>query len=79
MVLLPDSGYLPSTHENTIRIYNIRIIHIYNIRIIQYYTYIQYTKTSTALQTKRTKEQRTTEEEMGGPTSPGGLRNRQHA
>ena len=33
----------------------------------------QTTKTSTALQTKRTKEHRTTEEEMGGPTSPGGL------
>ena len=39
----------------------------------------QTTKTSTALQTKRTKEHRMTEEEMGGPTSPGGLRNRQHA
>jgi hypothetical protein len=39
----------------------------------------QTTKTSTALQTKRTKENRTTEEEMGGPTSPGGLRNRQQA
>jgi len=32
------------------------------------------TKTSTALQTKRTKGHRTTEEEMGGPTSPGGLK-----
>jgi hypothetical protein len=39
----------------------------------------QITKTSTALQTKRTKEHRKTKEEMGGPTSPGGLRNRQHA
>jgi len=29
--------------------------------------------------TVRAKEHRTTEEEMGGPTSPGGLRNRQHA
>jgi hypothetical protein len=37
------------------------------------------TKTSTALQTKRTKKRRTTEEEMDGPTSPGGLRKRQHA
>jgi hypothetical protein len=36
----------------------------------------QNTKTSTAIQTKRTKEHRTTEEEMEGPTSPGGLRNR---
>jgi hypothetical protein len=33
----------------------------------------QITKTSTALQTKRTKEHRTTEEEMGGSTSPGGI------
>jgi hypothetical protein len=39
----------------------------------------QIIKTSTALQTKRTKEHRTTEEEMDGPTSHGGLRNRQHA
>jgi hypothetical protein len=30
----------------------------------------QSNKTSTALQTKRTKERRTTEEGMGGPTSP---------
>jgi hypothetical protein len=39
----------------------------------------QLTKTSTALETKRKKKHRTTEEEMGGPNSPGGLRNRQHA
>jgi exonuclease III len=39
----------------------------------------QTAKTSTALQTKRTKERRTTEEEMGGPILPCGLRNRQHA
>ena len=30
----------------------------------------QNTKTSTAISTKRTKEHRTTEEEMEGPTSP---------
>jgi hypothetical protein len=39
----------------------------------------QITKASTALQTKQTNKHRTTEEEMGRPTSPGGLRNRQHA
>ena len=33
-------------------------------------------KTSTKIQTKRTKKHRTTEEEMEGPTSPGGSRNR---
>jgi hypothetical protein len=43
------------------------------------WTQTEITKRSTALQTKRTKEPRKTEEEMGGPTSPGGLRKRQHA
>jgi hypothetical protein len=33
-------------------------------------------KTSTAVQTERKKEHRVTEEEMEGPTSSGGLRNR---
>jgi hypothetical protein len=33
-------------------------------------------KTSTAIQTKRKKEHRATEEEMEGPTSSGGSRNR---
>ena len=36
----------------------------------------QTTKTSTKIQTKRTKKHRTTEEEMEGPTSSGGSRNR---
>ena len=36
----------------------------------------QTTKTSTKIQTKRTKKHRTTEEEMEGPTSYGGSRNR---
>ena len=36
----------------------------------------QNTKTSTKIQTKRTKKHRTTEEEMEGPTSSGGSRNR---
>ena len=36
----------------------------------------QTTKTSTKIQTKRTKKHRTTEEEMEGPTSSGGFRNR---
>jgi hypothetical protein len=36
----------------------------------------QNTKTSTAIQTERKEEHRETEEEMEGPTSPGGLRNR---
>jgi len=36
----------------------------------------QTTKTSTKIQTKRTKKHRTTEAEMEGPTSSGGLRNR---
>jgi hypothetical protein len=36
----------------------------------------QNTKTSTAIQTGRKKEQRATEEEMEGPTASGGLRNR---
>jgi len=39
----------------------------------------QNTKTSTTVQTKRTKEHRKTEEETEGPTSFGGLRNRTHA
>ena len=34
------------------------------------------TKKSTKIQTKRTKKHRTTEEEMEGPTSSGGSRNR---
>ena len=36
----------------------------------------QTTKTSIKIQTKRTKKHRTTEEEMEGPTSSGGSRNR---
>jgi hypothetical protein len=36
----------------------------------------QNTKTSPTIYSKRTKEQGTTEEEMEGPTSSGGLRNR---
>jgi hypothetical protein len=36
----------------------------------------QNTKTSTAIQTEGKKEHRATEEEMEGPTSSGGLRNR---
>jgi hypothetical protein len=36
----------------------------------------QNTKTSAAIQTERKKEHRETEEEMEGPTSSGGLRNR---
>ena len=36
----------------------------------------QTNKTSTKIQTKRTKKHRTTEEEMEGPTSSGGSRNR---
>jgi hypothetical protein len=36
----------------------------------------QNTKTSTAVQTGRKKEHRATEEEMEGPTSSAGLRNR---
>ena len=36
----------------------------------------QTTKTSNKIQTKRTKKHRTTEEEMEGPTSSGGSRNR---
>ena len=36
----------------------------------------QTTKTSTKIQTKRTKKHRTTEEEMEGPTSSAGSRNR---
>jgi hypothetical protein len=36
----------------------------------------QNTKTSTAIQTERKKEHRATEEEMEGPTSSGGIRNR---
>ena len=36
----------------------------------------QTTKTSTKIQTKRTKKHRTTEEEMEGPTSSEGSRNR---
>ena len=36
----------------------------------------QTTKISTKIQTKRTKKRRTTEEEMEGPTSSGGSRNR---
>ena len=36
----------------------------------------QTTKTSTKIQNKRTKKHRTTEEEMEGPTSSGGSRNR---
>ena len=36
----------------------------------------QTTKTSTKIQIKRTKKRRTTEEEMEGPTSSGGSRNR---
>ena len=36
----------------------------------------QTTKTSTKIQTKRTKKHRTTEEEMEGPTLSGGLRSR---
>jgi hypothetical protein len=38
--------------------------------------HIQNTKTSTAVQTDRKKEHRETKEEMEGPTSYGGLRNR---
>jgi hypothetical protein len=38
--------------------------------------YRQNTKTSTAIQTEMKKEHRATEEEMEGPTSSGGLRNR---
>ena len=37
------------------------------------------TKTSTKIKTKMTKKHRTTEEEMEGPTSSGGLRNSKHA
>ena len=37
------------------------------------------TKTSTTISTKRTKEHRTTEEEMEGPTSSWGSSNRKHA
>jgi hypothetical protein len=36
----------------------------------------QNTKTSSAIQTERKKEQRETEKEMEGPTSSGGLRSR---
>jgi hypothetical protein len=36
----------------------------------------QNTKTSTAIQTERNKEHRATKEEMEGPTSSGGSRNR---
>ena len=36
----------------------------------------QTTKTSTKIQSKRTKKHRTTEEEMEGPASSGGSRNR---
>jgi hypothetical protein len=36
----------------------------------------QNTKTSTAIQTERKKEHRATEEELEGPTSSGGSRNR---
>jgi hypothetical protein len=36
----------------------------------------QNTKTSTAIQSKRKKEHRATEEEIEGPTASGGLRNR---
>jgi hypothetical protein len=39
----------------------------------------QNTGTGTTVQTERTEEHRTTEEEMEGPTSSGGLRNRKHA
>jgi glutamate synthase domain-containing protein 2 len=38
--------------------------------------YRQNTETSTAIQSERKKEHRATEEEMEGPTSSGGLRNR---
>jgi hypothetical protein len=41
--------------------------------------YKQTTKTSTIIKTERTKEHRKTEEEMEGPTSSGGSRNRKHA
>ena len=41
-----------------------------------YKGWTQTTKTSTKIQTKRTKKHRTTEEEMEGPTSSGGSRNR---
>ena len=51
------------------------ILHIYSTNIGTE-GHKQTTKTSTKIQTKRTKKHRTTEEEMEGPISSGGLRNR---